>query len=653
MKPKWVPSSLTSLLASYKARFHQAASSSSEASTFVLNHVDVSLLLSLCGREGNLHLGSSLHASIMKTHDFTAHHQQDCYSSQNSVVICNSLLSLYSKCGVLNDAVKVFDEMPRRDTISWNTLISGFLSIGEFEVGLGWFKQMQRLDLYSFDQATLTTVLSAFEKPEFGYANRMIHGLVFLSGFDGDTSVGNALITSYFKCGSSCSGKQVFDEMLERNVISWTAAISGLSQNELYDDSLRLTVEMLRGSAKPNFLTYLSALMACSGLKAFKEGVQIHAHVWKLGIQSELCIESALMDMYSKCGSVEDSWRIFDSAKQLDEVSMTVILAGFAQNGFEQEALQFFTRMVRSGVEIDANMVSAALGAFDANASLSLGQQIHSMIIKRKFDSNAFVCNGLINMYSKCGDLYESIKIFNHMPLKNSVSWNSMIAASTRHGDFSRALQFYQEMKLEEGVDPTDVTFLSLLHACSHGGFLDEGMNLLESMNQSHSIIPRTEHYACVVDMLGRAGLLNEAKVFIDGLPLEPDVLIWQALLGACGIHGDAEMGKFAAEKLFLCAPNEPGPYVLLANIYSSNRRWKERAKTIRRMKEMGVGKETGMSWIEIEKKVHSFVVEDRMHPEGEAIYGLIMELLGNMADHGYVPDKRFLLHYADQNGRQ
>ncbi|CAN0897127.1 Pentatricopeptide repeat-containing protein At3g05340 [Linum grandiflorum] len=650
MKSKWVihklnshrsSSSLASLLFPHKTQLQQ--SSASKVPSSILAAVDVSLVLSLCGREANLHLGSSIHASMIKTIDL----------SSQSLVISNSLLSMYCKCRVLDNAVKVFDEMPLRDTISWNSLISGFLTAGEFESGLRWFKRMLNSGIYRFDQATLTTILSACDgDDELGCnVNRMIHGLVFLSGFDNDISVGNALITSYFKCGSFHSGKLVFDEMVERNVISWTAAISGLSQNELYEDSLTLVVEMLReGTTEPNFLTYLSGLTACSGLQAAREGSQIHGHVWKLGFQSELCIESALMDMYSKCGNVEDAWRVFDSAAQIDEVSMTVILVGFAQNGFEEEAIQFFAKMVKAGVEIDANMVSAVLAASSSSSCSSLGEQIHSMIVKRRVDSNVFVCNGLINMYSKCGNLAESTKIFKDCNKKNSVSWNSMIAAFARHGDFSTAMQLYDEMR-NERVEPTDVTFLSLLHACSHGGLLEKGIQLLTSMTEV--IGPRTEHYACIVDMLARAGLVKEALEFIEGLPVEPDVLMWQALLGGCAIRGNVEIGEKATEELLKCSPpNEAGPYVLLANIYSASGRWKERAVAIRRMKEIRGSKETGISWIEIEKGVHSFVVEDRMHPQGEEIYERLMELLGNMVDEGYVPDKRFVLHYVGPDGK-
>ncbi|XVE63001.1 hypothetical protein DITRI_Ditri06bG0164800 [Diplodiscus trichospermus] len=653
MKSKWIfkqltpqlPSFFSSLLSPFKPqklyRFPV-----SDPPKLVLNHIDISLLLSISGKQGYFLLGSSIHASLVKNPEIF-NPNEDFKDSNNALVVWNSLLGMYSKCGSLTDLTKLFDEMPIRDTISWNTMLSGFLRNREFDKGFSYFKQMRKSGFCWFDQATLTTILSACDGVEFYYVNKMMHGVVFFFGYEREISVGNALITSYLKCGCLNSGRQVFDEMFERNVITWTAMISGLVQNELYEESLELFNKMCLGSVCPNSLTYLSSLMACSGLQALKEGRQIHGLLWKLGIQSEVCIESSLMDMYSKCGNLNDAWQIFESAQDLDEISMTVILVGLAQNGFEDEAKQFFVKIFKSGIEIDPNMLSAVLGVFGEDTSFGLGKQIHSLSIKRSFGRNSYVSNGLINMYSRCGDLEESVKVFSRMSQRNSISWNSMIAAFARHGDGCRALQLYKEMR-SEGIEPTDVTFLSLLHACSHVGLVEKGMEIFKSMTDVHGIIPRAEHYACVVDMLGRAGLLKEAKTIVEGLPTKPDVLIWQALLGACSIHGDSEMGKYAADQLLLETPESPVPYISMANIYSSKGKWKERARTIKRMKEMAVAKETGISWIEIEKNVHSFVVQDRMHPQAEAIYSILEELFGAMLDEGYVPDRSFILSYTD-----
>lgn len=252
-------------------------------------------------------------------------------------------------------------------------------------------------------------------------------------------------------------------------------------------------------------------------------------------------------------------------------------------------------------------------------------------------------------MYSKCGDLNDSLQVFYQMTQKNSVSWNSVIAAFARHGDGLTALQFYEEMRVE-GTAPTDITFLSLLHACSHAGLVEKGMEFLDSMTRDHRISPRSEHYACVVDMLGRAGHLKEAKIFIEGLPENPGVLVWQALLGACSIHGDSEMGKYAADQLLLAVPDSPAPYVLMANMYSIEGKWEERAHAIKRMKKMGVAKEVGISWIEMEKKINSFVVGDKLHPQADIIYWVLSGLLKHLKDEGYVPDKRCILYYLGQH---
>ncbi|XP_062084748.1 pentatricopeptide repeat-containing protein At3g05340 isoform X2 [Humulus lupulus] len=590
MNSRWVFLNFNSHLPSWASSVIKIYENPSpRTSRFVLNHVDISRLLSHGGREGDFYLSSSIHASMIKISEFFC--LENGYILRNALVVWNSLLSAYSKRCDMLDALKLFDEMPTKDTVSWNTVMSGFLRNGQFQMSFEYFKRMHEWEFRQFDKATLTTILSALDGPEFLYINRMIHGLVIRSGYELETTVGNSLITSYFKSGCSSSARRVFDEMFESNVITWTAMISGLAQTELFEEGFKLFVIMRNGTVDPNSLTYLSSLTACSGLQALNEGRQIHALLWKLGIESDLHLESALMDMYSKCGSMEDAWRIFESAEELDEVSMTVILVGCAQNGLEEEAIQIFKKMVKTGIKVDPNMVSAVLGVFNVDTSLGL--------------------------------------------------------AFARHGDGFGALQLYEKMKFE-GVRPTDVTFLSLLHACSHVGLVEKGMEFLNAMAKDYGLSPRTEHYACVVDMLGRAGLLKEAKKFIEVLPENPGPLVWQALLGACSFHSDSELGKYAAEQLVMAAPDSPAPYVLLANIYSSEGNWKERARTIKRMKEMGVVKETGISWVEIEKKVHSFVVWDRLHPQAEIIYGVLAQLFRLMTDEGYVPNKRFILYCLD-----
>lgn len=545
---------------------------------------------------------------------------------------------MYSKCGQLSNARKVFDEMPLRDTVTWNSMISAFLAVNELEKGFWYFKALLGCGSCSLDHASMTTMLSVCSGPEFFCTGTMLHSLMVFHGFEQVVSVRNALITAYFNCEKQGSARKVFDEMFEKNVITWTAMVSGLARCAMFKESLVLFQEMRR-SCLANSLTYSSSLFACSGMRAVREGQQIHGLVLKSGIVADLCVDSALMDMYSKCGFMDDAYRVFKACEEPDDVFLTVILVGFAQNGLEERAFELFVKIVGKGIKVDANMVSAVLGAFGAYAPFALGKQIHTLVVKKCLEFNVFVCNGLINMYSKCGDLRESLKVFELMTHRNLVTWNSLIAAFARHGHGVEALQLYESMK-SEYIEPTDVTFLSLLHACSHVGAIEKGMEFINSMSMVYKIEPRMEHYACVVDMLGRAGLVHEAKRYIEKLSVEPNAVLWQALLGACSIHSNAEVGEYAADRLLLLEPDSAAAYVLLANIYSSRRQWKKRAETILKMKEMNVKKDVGVSWVEIEKNVHCFVVEDKVHHQAEYIYEVLNALAAVIRDQEHVPDK-------------
>ncbi|XP_020592255.1 pentatricopeptide repeat-containing protein At3g05340 [Phalaenopsis equestris] len=620
------------------------------ATSHLSGYGELSSLLSICGREKRHRFGSSVHAAIIKnTNRFGFNNLTD---PRNVFVVWNSLIAMYSKCGRLQEAAKVFDDMPLKDTISWNSIISGCFIWEQFSKGFEYFKRMLILKKCWYDQATLTSIISICTNPELLYACSMIHSLIISSGYGSVVQVGNALISGYFRCCSPLSAKNVFDSMVERNVITWTAMVSGLAQCQLFNESLLFFREIMR-IEDANSMTYTSSLFACSGMRLLREGQQIHGCVEKSGFMSDLHVKSALMDMYSKCGMIEDTIQVFHSCVNPDEVFSTVMLVGFAQNGMEERAFEMFSELVRKSFEIDENMVSAVLGGFGSASTpfaLALGKQIHSLVIKKCFFFNVYVCNGLINMYSKCGELKDSIELFNLMPYKNSVSWNSMIAAFGRHGYGTDALQLYEEMLLNS-IEPTDVTFLSLLHACSHVGSVEKGVELLRSMISRHGITPRVEHYVCIVDMLGRAGQLYEARSLIEELNVESSGLLWQAFIGACGIHGNLEMGRYAAEKLVMITPDCTSAYVLLSNIYSAEGRWEDRARIIRKMKEKGVKKEIGVSWIELGKKFHSFVVDDDLHPHSESIYGVLSELIALIRDEENMLDERLILNELEIQG--
>ncbi|CAN6336325.1 unnamed protein product [Urochloa humidicola] len=580
----------------------------------LLSYAPLSGLLARCGRAGDLRLGAALHAVVAKN---PAHF----HLSPGRADLChvlaawNSLIAMYARCGRRPDAARVFDEMRVRDSVSWNSLLASASNSAPDTLALLRRMLREAPGAGACDHATLTTVLSACSRADGGEGAASlaaVHGLAVSCGLDAEVSVGNALVTAYFECGSPGSAGRVFGAMAERNVITWTAMVSGMARAERYRESLSLFWQMRR-AVDANSATYSSSLLACAGSLAAREGQQIHGLVVKVGFETHLHVESGLMDVYSKCGLMEDALRVFRSCRDPDEVFLTVILGGFAQNGLEEKAFELFAEMVGAGIVIDANMVSAVLGAFGASAPFALGKQIHALVIKKCFGGNTYICNGLINMYSKCGDLEESVKVFDGMTSKNTISWNSIIAAFARHGHGSEVFRLFKSMK-SDGAKPTDVTFLSLLHGCSHVGSAKKGLEILNSMSSQYGIHPRVEHYACVVDMLGRSGLLDDAKAFIEDGPFKDNPLLWQTLMGACSFHKNSEVGKYAAEKLLILAPDCTAAYVLLSNIYSSEGRWDDRARIMKRMRELGLRKDTGKSWIELEKEVQSFVISTSHH---------------------------------------
>ncbi|XP_062179913.1 pentatricopeptide repeat-containing protein At3g05340 [Phragmites australis] len=603
-----------------------------DASSPLLNYAHLSGLLARCGRAGDLRLGAALHAVVAKNPaHFRLCPRRACL--RHALVAWNALVAMYARCGRSGDATRVFDEMPVRDSVSWNSLLSSASASSEDALAL--LRRMLRSapGAGACDHATLTTVLSACARDGAAALRgcTAVHGLAVSCGLDAGVSVGNALVTAYFECGSPGPAERVFDAMTERNVITWTAMVSGMARAERYEESLALFWQMRR-AVDANSATYSSSLLACAGSLAAMEGQQIHGLVVKAGFDTDLHVESGLMDVYSKCGLMDDALRVFRSCQNPDEVFFTVILVGFAQNGLEEKAFELFAEMVSAGIYIDANTVSAVLGAFGASAPFALGKQIHALVIKKCFGGNAYVCNGLINMYSKCGELQESVQVFDGMPTKNSISWNSIIAAFARHGHGSEVFQLFESMKAD-GAKPTDVTFLSLLHGCSHVGSAKKGLETLNSMSSQYGIHPRVEHYACVVDMLGRSGLLDDAKAFVEDGPFKDSALLWQALMGACSFHKNSVVGRYAAEKLLLLDSDCTAAYVLLSNIYSSDGRWDDRARVMKRMREMGLRKDTGKSWIELEKEIQSFVVGPTSRPDSAGVDDVLMQLSAVYSD--------------------
>eukprot|EP01018_Ginkgo_biloba_P000960 Gb_16410 [translate_table: standard] len=568
---------------------------------------------------------------------------------KRNVFSWNTMIGGYFKCGNIEDARHLFDKMPERDVVSWTTIISGYAHCGNCEEALRLFNQMNRAGYMpnQFTFASLVCACASANVPAIEYG-KQVHTHIFRTGFMSNVLVGNALIDMYAKCKNVDDARQLFDKMPERDVVSWSAMLAGYVQGGYGNEAFNLFFSMLEVGVKPNHFSFASALGACASLSAVDQGKQVHAHIIRSGCESNIFVGNALVDMYVKCGSTENGQHVFDKMPAVDMVSWTALITGYSQSGHGQQAMNLFHQMQQMGVKPDHVTFSSILSACASVAAPEQGRQVHAHIIKSVLVSNVFVGSALVHMYAKCGNIDDAQEIFNRMPERNVVTWNTMIAGYAQNGQAPEALQLYEQM-LQVGIKPNYVSFIGVISACCHAGLVQKGRHYFNSMSSDHCILPRSDHYACMVDLFGRAGHLEEAEDFINSMPFEPDATVWGALLGACRIHPNIEIGKHAAERLFELEPQSAGPYVLLSNIFAEAGRWDDVARVRRMMKDRGVRKKPGCSWIEVNNMVHVFVAEDRSHPQTEEIYVRLEGLAKQMKAFGYAPNKHAVLHDVEE----
>ncbi|CAN1285224.1 Pentatricopeptide repeat-containing protein At4g13650 [Linum perenne] len=336
----------------------------------------------------------------------------------------------------------------------------------------------------------------------------------------------------------------------------------------------------------------------------------------------------------------DDAIKLFEEMNIKDNISWNGLISGFAQSGHLEEALKVFSQMNKAEVEPSVFTFTSAVSAAGNLAEIKQGKHIQAMIFKRGFDSEIEISNALITMYAKCGSISDAKRKFLEMPEKSDISWNAMITAYSQHGDGLEAVDHFENMK-QTGALPNHVTFVGVLTACSHVGLVNEGLCYFESMSKEYGLVPKPEHYACVVDLLSRAGLLSRAKKFVEEMPIKPDAMVWRTLLSACVVHKDVELGEVAAQHLLDLEPEDSATYVLLSNMYAVSRKWNYRDRTRQMMKNRRVKKEPGRSWIEVKNKSHAFFVGDRLHP-------LADKLNNRAAEIGYVQDHNSLLNETE-----
>ncbi|PIA30603.1 hypothetical protein AQUCO_05500133v1, partial [Aquilegia coerulea] len=480
---------------------------------------------------------------------------------------------------------------------------------------------------------------------------KVVHEHFLKSKFKSNIFVLNTILNMYAKCGNLDDAHTTFDKMPIKDMVTWTALITGYSQNDKPEEALALFPKMIKLGLKPNQFTLSSLLKASGAVPSDKLGRQFHGFCIKYGYAWNVYVGSSLLDMYARCGQMKEAQSVFDGMADKNEVCWNALIAGHARKNEAEDALKLFWKMQRQSFKPTHYTYSSVFSACSTIGALEQGKWIHAHMIKSGEKLIAFVGNTLVDMYAKAGSIKDAKKIFDRLEKIDVVSWNSMLTGYAQHGLGKEAVRQFEEM-LRLGFRPNEITFLGVLTACSHGGLLNEGQHYFGLMKK-YQIEPDVFHYVTIVDLLGRAGLFDRAQRFIEDMPVQPSAAIWGALLGACRMHGNIELGTLAAERVFELDPHDSGPHVLLYNIYASAGRWSDAARVRKMMKACGVKKEPACSWVEIENTVHMFVANDDAHPQKEEIRRMWEKISRKIKEVGYVPDTRHVLLFVDQQERE
>ncbi|KAK4487678.1 hypothetical protein RD792_005659 [Penstemon davidsonii] len=598
-----------------------------------------------------------------------------------SKLIQASALSQFSS---LQYAQKVFDQIPQPNSYSFNALIRAYASSPEPIYTLSMFIRLLHECGQEPNKYTYPFVIKASAKVADLRFGTGIHGMVVKTGFSSDLFVGNCLIHLYAQCGCLDVASRIFFSMPDKDVVSWNSMINGLAQSDCVDQAVEFFNRMQGEGVKPNDVTMMGVLSACGKKADLELGRWVHSYINENGFDSCLILNNAILDMYNKCGSTKDARNLFDKMVEKDVISWTTMLAGYAKLGdfnaarylfesvpgkdiatwnalisaYEQsnnpkEAIAIFNELQLSkAAKPDEVTLVSTLSACSQLGAMDLGGWIHVYIKKEGVKLNCHLITALIDMYSKCGDLQKALEVFDSVDKRDVYVWSSMIAGLAMHGRGRDAVELFLKMQ-EAKVKPSSVTFTNLLSACSHSGLVEEGREFFLQMERVYKILPCMEHYACIVDILGRAGLLEDAMEVINSMPITPNASVWGAMLGACKLHNEVYLAEQACNQILELEPRNHGAYVLLSNIYANVGKWDKVSELRKVMRDVGLKKEPGCSSIEVNGVVHEFLVGDSTHPISKEIYLKLEEIADRLKATGYVSNKSQLLHLVEEEDIQ
>ncbi|KAK9120833.1 hypothetical protein Syun_018450 [Stephania yunnanensis] len=672
----------------------------------VLNHLSLSSTMSATmplshTQQAHAHLfktGLSSHTYLstkLISHYANALHFSDACRVLDSVPETNvfsytTLISACSKHGQFNHTLSLLRQMLFHGLLPDDFIIPSVLKActGLLDLGIG--RRVHRLALvtgFALDSFVQSSLVHMYVK--FG---RMWEARKVFDDMEQRNVVSwSAMISGYARLGYVEEAKELFDGMrssgVEPNAASWNGLIVGFNHKGLFLESMFVFRDMHLEGFKPDGTSFSSVLAATGDLEDLEIGIQVHGLVIKQGLGLDNCVVSALIDMYGKCrlasemmkvfdemvqkdlcscnalvsglsrnGHVDDALQVFRQFKaqgmELNVVSWTSVIACCTQHGKDIEALELFRKMQIAGVVPNSVTIPCLLPACANVAALMQGKAAHCFSLRRGISCDVYVGSALIDMYAKCGRIEDAKCCFDKMPTRNLVCWNAIVGGYAMQGKAKEAIELFDLMQ-KKGQKPDFISFTCVLSACSQNGLVKEGQAYFRSMTQEHQIEVRMEHYACMVTLLSRAGLLDEAYVLINGIPFEPDACVWGALLSSCRVYGNVSLGEISAQQLFKLEPTNAGNYVLLSNIYATKGMWNEVDRVRDAMKRLGLKKNPGCSWIEIKNKVHTLLAGDKSHPQMAQVVEVLDKLSFEMKKSGYHPDTKFVLQDVDEQEKE
>ncbi|URE44140.1 Pentatricopeptide repeat-containing protein [Musa troglodytarum] len=540
-------------------------------------------------------------------------------------VSCNARILRLAALFVPGDiayASLLFHQTESPTVSMWNAMVRGHSLRCHHGRAIAQYTQMLREGVVP-DEHTYPLVLKVLPKLS-GIRPDQVHAQVLKFGYCADSFVRNSLVAAYAKCSGVASARNLFDGISDRDPVPWTAMIQGYVENDQASDALAVFVKMRTLGVHVDEVAIVSVLKGCGLQGNVWLGRCVHGFYVACGrVKWDVYVGSALVDMYAKCGCCDDARELFDEMPLRNVVTWSTMITGYVQCGRYKNALSLFRDMLLEDQAPNEVTMASVLTSCAQTGALGQGRWIHGYVKRSKLESSTVVGTALVDMYAKCGCIDEAVMVFSGILQKDVYPWTALINGLAIHGYAFQCLDLFSRM-VKDGVQPNEVTFIGVLSACSHRGLVDQGRYHFSSMFKDYSIRPKVEHYGCMVDLLGRAGMLEEAMLVIESMPMEPTAGVWGAVLNACIIHEEFDLGERVGKHLIEMDPRHSGRYALLANLYSLSNKWDDDASVRMSMKGRRVEKIRGSSWTEVNGILHEFFATDESHPETMAMYEML-----------------------------